>query len=456
MSFYSIDPSHPHLGAAINIKLYPLAAAEEVGFSEVVEAYVLYGDGIWQRGHKLFKRDGVFCFRIPNFTGARLFLWFYLIDSEGNGVFTSGFEHPVHFGQYANLFDNLDAQQPEVGGLIVIGEDNLEELSEQIAGALRSGTASLWFRLQTELLTGSDLKIQLAGIWNSAQRLPGSYIELVSPDGVGLDELKAILDVLDLVSRKWLKALVLSGAAGSKERVALAEQLAQESGLKVLAGVSPLDYLTYELESVPQALPVTTEGSCLELAVLRAAAGSEGALFWVVQEEADPWHLEYLLATGAGHVFSPAPAEGIINLVAPALIDLDLILPLEQIKAETLISGVGLEEVLAALAEAGYITGVSPLGRKWRARSGVYICEQVDSDELKALITDGRPVLVLTKEGPNIEKEDLPSLVRLHTLPGSLTELLDLVTEWFKTEVEIRGNWQVIPGDEEVKERRRS
>lgn len=455
MIFYAINPSHPHLGASISLRLYPLAAAEEAGFAEVAQAYVFYGDGAWERGHKLFKREGAFWYKIPQYNGAKLYLRFFLVDSEGRGSFVNGMEHPIAYGQYAELFEENDAQPADVGGLICL-EDSQEVLSlaEKLGSMVRQGAESLWLKLPARILTEPESQGQLIQVLEAVRghRLPGTYLEVVCDPEIQAQEIMEGLAQVQILQKRWLKAVFLSSDE-PKRAMGLLSSLGETVSGQILALVSPEEYLEDQLRSDPKAVPAYLGRSQLDLALLRGAVAEESGLIWAFSEgdEIGPawnrFHREFAVATGVGHFFTTSFTQTNSSLFAvrPLLPDLTLVVPEAWLTFSELPWGGNLQDLVSALEEAGYLVSLTLAGGRWKARGAMFLdYAPVVGEEA----SNGRhPVLVLPSAGWSPQEgEKLPGGWVLKEWPESIQDLLAMVNNWFTSTVEEMSSWVVVPG----------
>lgn len=467
MSYYSINPVHPHLGAAINLRLFPLAAAQEVGFADVAEAYLFYGDGFWERGHKLIKREGNFHYKIPQYNGARLILRFYLVDSEGKGAFTYGAEHPIAYGQYAELFAENHCSPAEVGGAVSLIEPaEIRQLPEQIGQFLRHGAESFWIKLDYRVLETADLASELGQALDSVRvtRLPGAFLEVVCPQEVNEARLVELFAEADLIGKKWFKAIVVT-AEKPDTSLELAQSLGRSlAGKQALAGVTPQDYLSSEVAASPLTIPIYRQSSLFDLSLLRGVTAETKGLLWTVDTETEVnlvearFQQEYALATGIGHYFSGTfqPRTKTLPAVFPVFPDLAVICPQEWLSAKQLLPGdFTLEDLVITLEKQGYLTSLVACGQSWQARGAVFLAYQVKSETAGEKISNGRhPVLVFPDQNwQEAEETVLPSGWSLEKWPQSLVEFVQIIGEWYSGIVESMSSWVVIPG--KVQKRRR-
>ncbi len=444
MSFYVLNPVHPYLGAAIDLRVFPLAAAHEVGFADIAEAYVFYGDGLWQQGHRMYKKDGVFCYRIQQFTGARLYLRFYLVSSTGEGAFTRGAEHEVTYGRYAHLFDDRKARQVETGTYIPIAApEAIRALPEQVGRALRQGTESLWLAISAE--TGSDAGAlqALTEVLDSVHRLPNTFLELPA------SLLAQIPQMPELVGKPWIKAIMLT-AFSRAEAEAGVEFAETFEGKTILVAISPRDFLEIPGERHPRLVPVGRSFRGLELALLRGITGAAEELAWLILPECPPelsdfWP-EYAAATGVGHCFTgvlSAPTE-IPFLARPLVPDLALISPKEYLGEAKLPGGFGLAELLAQLEGQGLLCAVVPEGQPWKARAAVWLADTIAPELLASLAAQRRPVMILTAEEQS-EGVKNPAM-EFHPWPASPAAFAEVLLEWYCLHTAEHSGWVVIPG----------
>ncbi len=444
MSFYVINPVHPHLGAAIDLRVFPLAAALEVGFADIAEAYVFYGDGVWQQGHRMYKKDGVFSYRIQQFTGARLYLRFYLVNSAGQGAFTRGSEHDVTYGQYAHLFDDHQARRVETGTYISIDTpESIRSLPEQVSRALRNGTESLWLAIAAEVIANSESLSSLIEVLDSVQRLPNTFVEF--PAAL----VEKIPDLPEITGKSWVKAIMLT-AHNSTEALAAVEFAETFGGKTILIVMSPRDFLEVPADSYPRIVPVGRSLKELEISLLRGITSAAEELAWLIlpdsAQESDAFWPEYAAATGVGHCFAgflSAPT-GTPFLARPLIPDIALVCPKEYLTESELPGGYSLVEVLSQLEANGFLCSVVPEDKPWKARAAVWLPKTVSTEVLKRFATARQPVMILSDEDESESEES--SAVEFRSWPISVSAFAQEIAEWYGLQAAEQSSWVVIPG----------